>query len=78
MTIDHNFFATRSDYYGTAKYTGDPKWVNPSFGDYHLQSTSPAIDTGSNIDAPSVDFDGNLRPQGTAVDIGAHEYSSDN
>jgi hypothetical protein len=78
VTIDHNFFTTGSDYYGSSYYTGDPKWVNPSFGDYHLQSTSPAIDTGSNIDAPSVDFDGNTRPQGNIMDIGAFEYSFGN
>ena len=78
LTIDHNFFACDSELYGTNYLTGDPKWVNPSAGDYHLQSTSLAIDAGSNIDAPSVDFDGNPRPQGTAFDVGAYEYGSGN
>jgi len=78
LTIDHNFFADSSDIYGANYLRGDPQWVNPSAGDYHLQSTSPAIEAGSYIDAPSVDFDGNLRPQGNAVDIGAYEYGSGN
>ncbi|MCJ7571600.1 MAG: right-handed parallel beta-helix repeat-containing protein, partial [Candidatus Thermoplasmatota archaeon] len=78
LTIDHNFFSG-TPYpsiiaYGTSYLTGNPKWVNPSKDDYHLQSTSTAIDAGSSTDAPSEDYDGNLRPQGTAVDIGAYEY----
>jgi len=43
-------------------------------GDYHLRSGSPAIDHGTNLDAPSTDFDGTHRPQGAGYDIGAYEY----
>jgi hypothetical protein len=56
----------------------DPKYINRNSLNFHLQSSSPAIDAGSNTDAPSVDFDGNPRPQGTAIDIGAYEYGSGN
>ncbi len=31
------------------------------------------IDAGSSVDAPNIDIDGNLRPQGNAYDIGAYE-----
>jgi len=53
--------------------------TNPSFDksssrDYHLQQTSQAKDTGLNTNAPALDFDGDSRPQGAAVDIGADEY----
>jgi hypothetical protein len=46
--------------------------------DYHLTSTSAAIDhgqapTGSNS-VPGLDFDGEIRPFGTAYDVGADEY----
>lgn len=43
-------------------------------GDYHLQANSPAIDAGTSIGAPSIDFDGNPRPQGKGFDIGPYEY----
>jgi hypothetical protein len=49
----------------------DPKFVSP--GDYHLQDTSPAIDAGDNESAPTHDFDGNPRPYGAVVDLGAFE-----
>ena len=37
---------------------------------------SPAIDNGSSIGAPTVDFDGHSRPQGAGYDIGAFVYIS--
>jgi hypothetical protein len=43
-------------------------------GDYHLQSASPAIDAGTNVGAPSTDFDGKPRPRGKGYDIGPFEY----
>ena len=42
--------------------------------DFHLQSTSPAIDAGTNTFSPADDFDGVIRPVGTTVDIGPYEY----
>jgi hypothetical protein len=43
-------------------------------GDYHLQPGSPAIDAGTNVGAPSTDFDGKTRPRGKGFDIGPYEY----
>jgi parallel beta-helix repeat protein/predicted outer membrane repeat protein len=43
-------------------------------GDFHLEPGSPAIDMGCRPDAPPIDLDGNPRPCGAAVDIGAHEH----
>uniref|UniRef100_UPI003563440F right-handed parallel beta-helix repeat-containing protein n=1 Tax=Psychromonas sp. TaxID=1884585 RepID=UPI003563440F len=40
-----------------------------------LQSGSPAINAGVSIIEVESDFDGTLRPQGAAYDIGAFEYS---
>lgn len=42
--------------------------------DLHYVETSPAVDAGTDIDAPLSDFDGTLRPQGKQTDIGAYEY----
>jgi len=65
----------------TSAHTGDvtanPQFVNyirTGGGDYHLQSTSPAIDKGSATYAPVTDFAGTPRPQGSGYDIGAYEY----
>jgi len=42
--------------------------------DAHLLESSPAIDAGISIGAPSTDFEGDPRPFGYGVDIGADEY----
>ncbi len=54
----------------------DPQFVNPTSADFHLRSTSPAIDNGSPNGAPNTDFDGNSRPNAAGYDIGAFEYSN--
>lgn len=54
----------------------DPFFVNPAIGDYHLQSASPAIDAGTSEGAPDVDIDGDPRPTGNAMDIGADEAAN--
>jgi parallel beta-helix repeat protein len=54
-------------------YFTDPKFVNEG-GDFHLQSTSPAINAGTALATPVSDQDGTPRPQGGAFDIGAFEY----
>jgi parallel beta-helix repeat protein len=56
--------------------TTDPKYVNSSANDFHLQSTSPAINAGITLTEVPIDFDGNPRPQGVGSDIGAYEYQS--
>jgi hypothetical protein len=41
--------------------------------DFHLLDSSPALDAGSAAGAPAFDLDGNPRPVGAAVDLGAYE-----
>jgi hypothetical protein len=38
-----------------------------------LRSGSPAVGTGTSDGAPSIDFEGDSRPQGRNHDIGADE-----
>jgi hypothetical protein len=52
----------------------DPQFVDSDNGDYHLKSTSPAIDEGTSTDAPADDIDGDVRPQGSGYDMGSDEY----
>jgi hypothetical protein len=57
----------------------DPRFVNytgDASGDYHLASSSPAIDAGTSTGAPSTDFNDGARPQGSAPDLGAYEYGT--
>jgi hypothetical protein len=44
-------------------------------GNYHLTSSSPAIDAGVPQGAPSVDMNGIPRPQAGGIDIGPYEYA---
>jgi len=63
----------------------NPIFFNAIAGDYHLSSFSPAIGAGIEsiqidgtwYDAPSADFEGNLRPNppGSNPDLGAYENS---
>ena len=53
--------------------TLDPLLANPAAGLFKLQSTSPCIDTGTDVSL-TTDHDGN--PVGSSPDIGAYEYSS--
>ncbi len=52
-----------------------PGFVNSAAGNYHLAPGSPAIDAGTNSNAPSSDFDGDSRPFNGTVDIGADEFT---
>ncbi len=58
---------------GTVNVWGDPAFVDPGAGDYHLSPGSAAVDRG--VDAGIiVDIDGDPRPMGAGFDIGADEW----
>ncbi len=60
---------------GTHNYWGDPAFVDPASGDYHIGATSTAIDKGGDVDVDT-DIDNQPRPNpGTGLpDLGADEY----
>jgi hypothetical protein len=62
---------------GPGNFTNDPVFANPAAGDYHLQSNSPCINSGTNSCVTgTTDLDGNPRRVGGPVDIGAYEYQT--
>ncbi len=71
---DHNLIDGASDYYGDYHVEGDPEFTNPGNNDYHITSTSPAVDQGNQLQAPVTDMDGLPRPSGSDYDIGCFEY----
>lgn len=54
---------------------GDPKFVDRLHGDYHIQRDSAAVDQAHGLEVP-VDMDGEIRPIGSASDIGADEVET--
>ena len=59
----------------TSALTANPMFAAPAQDNYQLQATSPAIDQGTNTTA-TTDFTGTPRPQGSAYDIGAFEFTT--
>ena len=49
-------------YAGTGNINADPLFADPDSGDFHLSPGSPCIDAGTNLDAPSTDYEGDPRP----------------
>jgi len=76
-------------YPGAGNSNRDPRFETPGFwddrgtadldddlaveGDYHLRPGSPAIDAGTAAGAPHDDLEGNGRPCGAGIDVGAFE-----
>jgi hypothetical protein len=64
---------------GTGNISADPRFVDASNGDYHLQAGSPCIDAGYPyylVGEYIADIDGEHRWVGSSVDIGSDEYGS--
>jgi hypothetical protein len=65
----------QNDLKATGTVTSDPKFVNytgSTSGDYHLQSTSPAMGAALEDTAPAHDFDANARD--VRFDVGGYQY----
>jgi parallel beta-helix repeat protein len=60
----------------TTDVRGDPAFVDPDRGDYHIGASSAAVDMGAAV-AVTEDIDGEVRPVLYAPDIGADEYAGE-
>lgn len=75
--VNVSYSVMEGGYTGTMNLDADPMFMGN--GDYRLSFGSPAIDSGTDMGAPLLDFNGNTRPvdgnlDGTAgVDMGAFE-----
>ncbi len=77
---DHNLFfgvvspTVNATTVGAHDINGDPKFLNPTAGDYHLGAGSAATGQGINAGV-TTDFDGHTRPGIFGFDIGAYQYA---
>ncbi len=74
LTADHTLFWNNSDngITGANPIYGNPAFVDPDGGDYHVWAGSAAIDAAIDVGEPS-DLDGDTRPIGPTPDVGADE-----
>jgi len=66
LMVDHNLIDGFRDWpneiCGSDSVIGDPEFVDAGSADFHIESTSPAVDSGSPLGAPDIDIDGDARP----------------
>jgi parallel beta-helix repeat protein len=77
VIANYTLFSGNGTDYGSGvnsgnEVSGTPAFVNPSAWDYHLTSSSAAVDRGVNAGV-TTDIDGDARPIGPLPDIGADE-----
>jgi hypothetical protein len=60
---------------GNGNGNGNPLFVDPNTDNYHLMSGSAAKDMADINATISIDFDGDMRPQGARSDMGADEFT---
>lgn len=71
LTGSNNLFVTGNPEEGS--FSGDPMFVDPENGDFHLLEGSACIDQGIDMGLEQ-DLEGNPIPSGGGPDIGVYEY----
>ena len=59
---------------GESNINLNPMFVDARNGNYHLQASSPCLDSANCEDAPAADIDGLTRPLGDGCEMGCYEY----
>lgn len=81
-TINATYSDVQYGFRGQGNRDADPQFVRPVYpwnapsteGDLRLRRTSPCVDAGTATGAPGTDLEGQRRPWGRRVDIGADEH----
>jgi len=77
IIMESNNLSKTNGMVGTNYSTDDPLFVNEAFHDFHLQSSSPLVEAGTNkYFVPSVDHDDNTRSLVSKPSLGAYEKVS--
>ncbi len=80
VVISNNFYAPGPAVViggvDSAPRSGQAGFVNATAGDFHLRVNSAAINSGRKLVEVTTDFDGRIRPQGSAPESGAYEFSA--
>jgi hypothetical protein len=71
LISSNNLFVNSTPTEGS--FSGEPKFIDPENGDFHLSRGSDCIDQGIGVDIYQ-DMEGTKIPQGDYPDIGAFEY----
>lgn len=79
VNMNNNILENGHDYFSITENntsTADPLFTDAANNDFTLQSTSPAIDAGTQtgITPYALDLAGNPRIYGSEIDLGAYEY----
>jgi len=71
--ITYSIVTDNSIWPGEGNRNENPLFVDTDDHDFRLTKLSPCVDAGSPDGAPTADAEGNARPRGGGVDIGAYE-----
>jgi uncharacterized repeat protein (TIGR01451 family) len=66
--------AATADVTVSNQHNGDPAFINPDAGDYHIGPTSAARDAIEADSGIPLDWEGEVRPVGPGYDLGADEF----
>lgn len=73
----NTYFNSVTNKFEATAVRASPEFVNLGIYNFHLNQTSPAIDSATSNYSTSLDYEGNVRPQGSGYDIGAYEYDEE-
>lgn len=75
----NNIYDDASNVALSSPVIGDPLFINLATSNLHIQNGSPAHNAGDPATSATIDedIDGQFRPQGAVIDVGADEYYPD-
>jgi hypothetical protein len=74
VTVSYNLIDGDSSIYGENAVEESPVFIDVAKADFHLRIDSPAINNGTETNAPLKDYENKPRPIDNIWDIGAYEF----